>query len=336
MPGKNFLSSAVTLPGTISRILKNISIQKKFLQEHIAPIIQNCMNNNDGSIDDGDIKKINSYYGLAVPAILGEAFCALRGTAMTHSERLASTAQGAMTGLFDDFFDKDYLSDEAVENIIKNQGQAGKKKSNQALFDIFYKTALAHVPDKKLLVNALIDVYKAQVLSKRQVNPHIATDELLDITMHKGGSSVLFYRTAFSPAISNAEHQLIFNLGAMMQLGNDIFDVYKDRESGISTLITNARHMADIRRLLQTRLETYFADAFSLGYPKRNTRAFLDIISIGVYSRCFVCLNQLEKNEKKSGGVFDVHAYTRKQLICDMDTNMNMLQSAIKHIFVVP
>lgn len=336
MPGKNYLSSAVALPGTISRILKNISIQKVFLQQHIAPIIQTCMKNNDGSIDDADIKKINSYYGLAVPAILGEAFCTLRGTPMTNSERLASTAQGAMTGLFDDFFDKDYLSDEAVENIIQNQGESGHKKSNQVLFDIFYKTALDHVPDKKSLINALIDVYKAQVSSKLQVNPHIAHETLLDITMHKGGSSVLFYRTAFSPAINEAEQQLIFNLGAMMQLGNDIFDVYKDRESGISTLITKARHMAEIRHFLKTRLESYFEDAFKLGYPERNTRAFLNIISIGVYSRCFVCLRQLEKNEKLSGGVFDVHAYSRKQLICDMDTTLNKLQSAIKHIFVVP
>ena len=336
MSRKKYLSSAVALPGTISRILKNISIQKKFLQQHIAPIIQTCQKNNDGSIDDADIKKINSYYGLAVPAILGEAFCMLRGSSMTPSERLASTAQGAMTGLFDDFFDKDYLSDEAVENIIYNLGESGHKKSNQVLFDIFYKTALDHVPDKKNLVNALIDVYKAQVSSKLQLNPLIANETLLEITMHKGGSSVLFYRSAFSPAISEAEHQLIYNLGGMMQLGNDIFDVYKDRESGISTLVTNARHMADIRQLLQTRLETYFEDAYRLGYPKQNTRAFLNIISIGVYSRCYVCLHQLEKNEKLSGGVFDVHAYSRKQLICDMDTNMNMLRSAIKHICVVP
>jgi hypothetical protein len=56
--------------------------------------------------------------------------------------------------------------------------------------------------------------------------------------MHKGGSSVLFYRTAFSPEVSGKEKILINNLGAMMQLGNDIFDVYKDRESGINTLVT--------------------------------------------------------------------------------------------------
>lgn len=336
MPGKNLLSSAVALPGTISQILKNISIQKKFLQQHIAPIIQTCMKTNDSSIDEKDIKKINGYYGLAVPAILGEAFCTLRGSAMTNSERLASTAQGAMTGLFDDFFDKDYLSDEAVENMIHNLGENSHKRSNQALFDIFYKTALDHVPDKKSLVHALIDVYKAQVSSKLQVNPGIAHEALLQITMHKGGSSVLFYRTAFSPAIRDAERQLIFNLGAMMQLGNDIFDVYKDRESGISTLITKTRHIDAIRQLLRNSLETYYADAYRLGYPKRNTRAFLDIISIAVYSRCFVCLDQLEKNEQMSGGVFDVHAYSRKQLICDMDTTWNKLQSAIKHICVVP
>ena len=158
MPITKYLYRALALPGTISLVLKNIHVQKEFLTQHIDPILKNTLASNDGSIDEDDIRKINSYYGLAVPAILGEAFCTLRGTKMTSKERLASTAQGAMTGLFDDFFDKDYLSDTAVENIIHQKRNPGNKKANQVLFDIFYKFALDNCPDKKLLLDALRDV----------------------------------------------------------------------------------------------------------------------------------------------------------------------------------
>ena len=336
MPINKYLYRTLALPGTISLVLKNIHVQKKFLAQYIDPILKNTLAANDGSIDDHDIRKINTYYGLAVPAILGEAFCILRGTNMTARERLASTAQGAMTGLFDDFFDKDYLSDNAVENIIHQQSNSGNKKANQVLFDIFYKMALDNVPDKKLLVDALLDVYRAQVSSKLQLNHAIPYEELLNITMHKGGSSVLFYRTAFFPEVSGKEKNLINNLGAMMQLGNDIFDVYKDRESGINTLVTLNSHIDEIRTLLKTRLREYYSAAHELGYPEKNTRTFLNLLSIAIFSRCFVCLDQLESNEKLTGNQFTVSAYSRKQLICDMDKKINMLRSAKKHICEMP
>ena len=336
MPITKYLYRSFGLPGTISLVLKNIHVQQKYLAEHIQPILKNTLATNDGSIDDQDTRKINSYYGLAVPAILGEAFCILRGTNMTNKERLASTAQGAMTGLFDDFFDKDYLSDNAVENIIHQKNNQGNKKTNQLLFDRFYKTALDNVPDKKLMVEALLDVYRAQVSSKLQLNQDIPTNELLNITMHKGGSSVLFYRTAFFPEVSGKEKTLINNLGAMMQLGNDIFDVYKDRESGINTLVTLTHNINEVRTILKTRLQEYYSAAYELGYPEKNTRLFLNILSIAIFSRCFVCLDQLENNERLTGNQFIVSAYSRKQLICDMDKKINMLRSAKKHICEMP
>jgi len=119
-------------------------------------------------------------------------------------------------------------------------------------------------------------------------------------------------------------------------LANDIFDVYKDRESNIQTLVTGATHISDIRNLLKERLSIYYADAFSCGFDKMQVRKFLDIISIGVFSRCFVCLDQLERNEQLTGNVFRVKEYSRKQLICDMDKPLNMLRSARSHVTDIP
>jgi len=326
----------IALPGIIYRVMRNIAVQKKFLQQNTDPILQDAFNKNDGSLDQNDLTKIDRYYGLAVPAILGEAFCALRGSPMTLNERWASTSQGAMTGLFDDFFDKDYLTDDAVAKMISPGYDLSSKRSNQQLFDTFYQKALQHCHDRKIMQDALLEVYRAQVESKKQQDNSITKEVILNITFDKGGSSLIFYRTAFSPAASAAEITLFYKLGGLMQLANDIFDVYKDRESGIHTLITETNSIKESRHFFKTRLAEYYNDAFEIGFPKPQVQKFLDIISIGIFSRCFVCLDQLEENEKTSGNKFSVHAYSRQQLICDMDKKTNMLRSAWSHIHDIP
>ena len=331
----NKFYKGICLPVNIYRVIKYIAVQKRFLRQNVHPVLQKVFSKNDGTLDQGDVEKINRYYGLAVPAILGEAFCALRGNKMTLPERQASTSQGAMTGLFDDFFDKDYLSDDAVEELINPENGSAAKRSNQQLFDLFYKNALKHAPDKKRMQETLKEVYKAQVESKKQKNV-ITKKELTDLTFFKGGSSVIFYRSAFSPAASAEELKLLYNLGGLMQLSNDIFDVYKDREAGIKTLLTETKSIQDIRVFFQSGLHEYCQHAFELGFPQKNVRKFLNIISIGIFSRCFVCLQQLEKNEKLTGNEFAVHSYSRKQLICDMDKKTNMLRSAWSHINDIP
>jgi hypothetical protein len=331
MPLLDVFVYGIRLPFTVSAILKNLSIQRSFLQKHVEPILSHAKLKNDGSLDISDFKKITDYYGLAVPAILGEAFCGLHGKKMNESERMAATAQGAMTGLFDDFFDKASMSDSAIESILENDDQT-TGNSNEILFNHFYKTALQNVPDKKKMQRALQEVYKAQVESKKQTQETVSEKEIIDISFYKGGASLVFYRSAFTPAASQEEQELIYGLGSLMQLANDIFDVYKDRENGIKTLITEASHIKPVRQILQHQIDLYYSSAYKIGFPKKNARKFLSILSIGVFSRAFVCLDQLEKNEQSTNGIFAVQQYTRKQLICDMDTKSNMLRSGWYHI----
>ena len=330
----NKIFTALSVPSTVSSILKKLSTQRSFLQKNIQPILSDAEKQNDGSLDAADFSKINDYYGLAVPAILGEAFCALHNKTMSADERIASTSQGAMTGLFDDFFDKQYLSDDMIEDMLNDKDVPGKK-SNEKLFDVFYKNALKHVPDKKKMQEALTEVYQAQLESKKQTQDSISEKEIQSITFYKGGTSLLFYRTAFLPVPSIEEEKLIYNLGSLMQLANDIFDVYKDRENKIKTLVTETKHIATVRELFQELLSTYYLVAYDIGFPKKNVRKFLSILSLGIFSRAFVCLDQLEKNEATTNHVFSVHQYSRKELICDMDTVSNKLNSTSYHIKIL-
>lgn len=327
----NKIFTGIKLPFTVSAILKNLSTQRSFLQKNIQPILNQAQQQNDGSLDASDFKKITGYYGLAVPAILGEAFCCLYHKKMSMAERMAASSQGAMTGLFDDFFDKQYMSDHTIENVLQAE-TAIYKRSNEKLFDVFYKNALQQVPDKKKMLETLMNVYKAQLESKKQVQDNISEAQIQAITFYKGGTSLLFYRSAFLPVPSIEEEKLIYDLGSLMQLANDIFDVYKDMQNGIKTLITETRHIDLVRQLFRQQLSVYYATAYKIGFPKKNVKKFLSILSLGIFSRAFVCLDQLEKNESTTNDIFSVQQYSRKQLVCDMDTKKNMLRSAAYHL----
>lgn len=326
------IKKLLRLPGTVLLVVKQLNAQKNFIKKNIVPLLADARQHNDGSLSETDFKKITHYYGLAVPAILGEAFCLLADKSMTEKERWASTSQGAMTGLFDDFFDKDYMQDAEVKNKITATGIETPHQSNERLFDFFYKKALATVPDKNAMQQTLYAVYEAQVKSKQQTDPLLSIDDINNITNEKGGISLLFYRTAFEPPASKPETALLHQLGGIMQLANDIFDVYKDRENGIRTLITETGNIHSIRLLLNERLQYAYQKAYTLPYPAAAIHKFLCVLSIGIFSRCYVCLDQLEKNEIFTNNKFQVHAYSRKQLVCDMDTKKNMLRSAAYHL----
>jgi len=315
---------------TVGNILRNLSEQQKFLSTQVTPILQEAQNTNDGSLNEDDFKKINRYYGLAVPAILGEAFCILHGRKMTNRERWAATAQGAMTGLFDDFFDKDFLTDDAVKQLMSNPDADNSQRSNEQLFNRFYSIALQHCADPLLLRNSLEKVYDAQVKSKTQSNGKLSTESLQSITFEKGGLSLLFYRSAFQPPLTSTEETLFYELGAVMQLCNDIFDVYKDREAGIQTMITDARHISPIREMLHQKIAYCREDQFSKTFHPLHFQRCFDYLSVSIFNRAMICLDQLEANEQITGNQFNVHAYNRAQLICDMDTMHNKLRSAFR------
>ena len=310
---------------TVIQTLRHLHTQERYLQQMVEPILAQARETNDGSLSDKDFHKINRYYGLAVPAILGEAFAALQNRSLTSTERRCLTAQGAMTGLFDDFFDDRYLSDSSIEALLEATViDAGR--SNEALFGHFFREALQTTPDATHLRKRLNEVHRAQADSRLQLLASTSLNDIQRITFDKGGYSLLFYRTGLSPQETPDEANWLFGLGAMMQLSNDVFDVYKDREAGVRTLITEATHIPDIRNFFLNTLKPLYREASHYG-TARSAQSFLSCITLGIFARTLVCLDQLAALQTPASPAFQVHHHSRKQLICDMDTWTNKLKS---------
>ena len=323
---KNYINNLISLTGLYFILIKNLKYQRKYIQKTLTIDIKESKNDNDNSLDDQDYKKITDYYGYAVPAILGESFCILRGRRMSSEERIAITYLGGLTGLFDDFFDKKDMPESYIRNLIENPDKLSGNNSNERLIIKFYRKALEHSADANLVKHYSLKVHDAQILSKKQICPEIERDEIARITLLKGGISVLFYRSIFSEYMSEEEKMMLYKLGGVMQLENDIFDVYKDYKDGIRTLVTIEKSIDNLRKTYVSLAEEIATLTREINYPVNNKKMFLRIVCL-VICRGFVCLDMLENNERSTNNTFSLANYERRDLICDMENPINFLKT---------
>jgi len=323
---KNYICNLLKLPEISFVFIRNLRYQKRFLQKSLMVDIDESRKTNDGSLDEKDFRKMTDYYGYAVPAILGESYCLLRGKRMSSDERLALTCLGGLTGLFDDFFDKKNLPESYIRDLVENPGEQNGNNSNESLFLKLYRKALDHSADTENLKKRFLQVLEAQIQSKKQMNQETDRKEIEEITFFKGGISLLFYRSIFSDKLCEEEERLFYKLGSVMQLENDIFDVYKDEKDGVKTLVTTEKHIDHLRKEYSSLSLEIIDLAGKTNFTKKNIQQFLRIVML-VICRGFVCLDFLKNNEKNTDNEFSVAGYERKDLICDMEKPVNFLKT---------
>lgn len=311
------------MPSLYLFVLACYKRQKQFMKETILLDLEDIKKNNDQSLTEKDFEKITFYYGLAVP-IIGEIFCLLRGTKITHSERKTLTYLGGLTGLFDDFFDESETPETHIKELINDPNIEIARNSHERLFIQFYLKSLEqnHSISIKKYFNAGFD---AQVQSKKQTDPNLSTEEILRITQQKGGVFILLYRAALEGNIPDFEKDLLFKIGLLGQLENDIFDIYKDHQTGIYTLATTTKSIIALRSRYQSIMNDIFVSIYKTSFPESNKKKFARLFSV-IASRGLVCLDQLIKLEDEE--LFEISKYTKKQLIC----NMGKLKNTFKWI----
>lgn len=313
------------LPKLFISLWRSFERQKQFLKVTLIHDIEQSKREKDNTLTDRDYKKMTGYYGFAVPALLGEGFCMLRGRSMSVKERYAITYMGALTGLFDDFFDEQKIPEEHIMEMITKADERIANNSNERLFVKFCQVALKNAEDADLVKKIAVKVFDAQVLSRKQKLPSTELDEIKSITLKKGGLSLLFYRSIFTEPISESEERMLSLLGGIGQLENDIFDIYKDSQQGIRTLATLTNKIDDLRKVYVDMMEQTFEMVRQTPYTRANKNKFLHFISF-IICRGLVCLDFLEEKEPQTNHQFVLNQYEKKDLICDMGKVSNTLK----------
>ncbi len=291
----------------------------------ITPILELAKSTNDGTIDDEDIKKIK-LYGMAIPAVLGEAYCAFRNVPMNETERLSITCLAAITGLFDDLFDRKNLSEEYIKNLLDFPEESKANNSNEKLLVKLYQLGLENSDKQLNIKNYAQKVYEAQIASLKQQQSSLNIKEIEQITFDKGGFSMPLYRCGLAGEIDANDYELLFNLGAIGQFENDIFDTFKDAQDGIQTLSTVTNSVEEIRDRYEKQIVKVFKLIENSNYPKPQQARFKRFTALVVCS-ALVCLDQFSKLCQRTNAEFRVNDYSRKELICDMQNPLKILKT---------
>ncbi|MCX6151872.1 MAG: class 1 isoprenoid biosynthesis enzyme [Ignavibacteriales bacterium] len=90
--------------------------------------------------------------------------------------------------------------------------------------------------------DSLISIHKAQMksLALLDSDTHLSEDELLNISIEKGGTSVLADGYLVAGTLNDAQRLFMFGYGAFLQLVDDLQDVKQDLECGLKTIFTRA------------------------------------------------------------------------------------------------
>ena len=310
---------------TSHSVYKEIKKQKEYNKAFLVPYLHELENKYDGKFSDEQKKKILNYYGIFITSFLCCSYKKLYGKILSTAERKRATFFGIFTPVGDDLFDEDKLDTESISCIIFNPEDytattflANVAKETQTFL-------LADVPHKECYRQAIKNVLNIQIETARQTDPAISVMELEHITFTKGAFSVLYYHQCLDDVVDEQMKDVLFLTGSLFQLGNDIFDLYKDVRDNIYTLANTCTDFVALRESFLERVNLQNKKIMALSYPKKKKEEFCFIMN-SINARSLVALDKFVKMQKKTGDKINWWQLQRKDMIVDMETPWNFLK----------
>ncbi|MFN0213451.1 MAG: hypothetical protein ACKVT2_04280 [Saprospiraceae bacterium] len=136
-----------------------------------------------------------------------------------------------------------------LHNIYRKLPEKGKATFQNYMHRVFnVETAGRQMLRKRWpLEQALADASPSVV----QEEPVLDIEQLKNITAEKGGASVLLFRSLLNQDLSSAEEKALYQFGYLIQLSDDIFDFWHDRQAGIATLATLLIERGELEQLIE-------------------------------------------------------------------------------------
>jgi hypothetical protein len=261
-------------------------------------------------------KRLRKY--IPVFLVIEYFYTILTGIKLNTAQIKRSTLLCGITPTFDDMIDEYDYTTEQIMPLVRGETLPIEPESKCAIH--FYRVGgfdWNYYWDHTLAV---------QTESIHQKVKGLSENELLTLTREKGGVSVVFGWHVITQEHGGAAiAKAAYELGAYAQIINDIYDIYQDHISGIATLATQC---SDIRQLKQVHDLFYDQLQHSLANIPINSRnkKQLKALIVLLYALGQVALRQLKALQLKNSGIFDVHAFSREELVCDMAKWSNRLK----------
>lgn len=278
------------------------------------------------AISKADRRRLHLY--TAIGRLVTDAMATLLGHRLKAAQKQHTLYLSALSPWIDDLADEEGWSSEQIRDWLNFRMERTSPQA-AAIFAQHLTQRLAngmgeYFPRLESYAAKLLD---AQEASQRQLGPEQLSEATLrDLTFQKGATSLWVYRSIIPLPISPEEEHAIGQMGYLIQLTNDLFDVYKDREKQQQTLFTNEPDLA-LRREEYLNLYHDLREKFhGIAVSKRRFRSFFAEMT-PIVSRALVCFDQLQALQGGAPTFSNLEQYSRQELVCDMEKVGNIWAS---------
>ena len=264
-------------------------------------------------------KRINHY--LFANAITTDWFAKLHGICVSEQERKAGVLLAAATPIADYMADNLGMTKSEILRIIEKPQNTILELVSSTLY---YKAISLH-QDRLQFEMYFQKTLEAQDKSLHQRKSNESLSLLKKITWDKGGYALLLYRSVIQKEMTRDEEDAIYQLGGLMQLHNDIFDVYRDYHDAIRTIPLMIKNMHTLEIFYQEEVKKTLHLFQKLSPGTHNYHQFFMLFNLTIQTG-FVCIDHYRRLCSATNGILHVEQWSKNQLICDMDTFKNLMK----------
>lgn len=298
--------------------------QQHFNKQWLIPYLNSLEQKCSGRFNPAQYKKMVQYYALFVPVIFCGSYRKLEGKPFCPKERMRATLLGVMTPLYDDFFDESRMDADRLHMITCSPQHFAASTFEEKVFCLLHQQMRREVPSPDAYMQNFKKVLHSQLQSLKQFDPHTSATILMQITYQKSVDALQLFWQVLEPAPAWFE-KLMYPAAGLMQLANDLFDVYKDIPAKMYTPANAQPDFEQMEVLFLKEAALFNHKIYQLPYAARNKEYFLFTMQC-IIARGFVALQHLKKTWKKYNNDPHVSQLSRAELVCDMQHPLNLIK----------
>jgi len=308
--------------------------QSIFIKKKIIPIVEKSCKKINYQLSKEDKKKLYKMYPLLTVCVFAENFTLLTNRTLTLSERKKLSLLSVMMPLCDDLTDEEKWTKKDLLiffETLKFNSPLYKTSLKAELIIEIHKIFITYSISEnyfECLRNALI----AQSDSILQFNPNLTINEIYSISKSKSGLTQLLIASLINEDWTETHLKIFYQSGIIVQLINDIFDIYKDLHDGIYTIVTKISSITELKNIYVNEIEKLNLLIRNLSLKKRKQNKINDYFAV-INAFGLLGIHKLLEIEKKYSNKADWKNIQRKELIFDMDNLKNKLLY-MKYFFV--
>ncbi len=306
----------------IRRACSIIAARKKETKRAYA-LLEKMETRFKGRFNPATRRKIAVSYGIYLP-MLCESFTRLHGRRTTAQEKERFIYYFICSSLFDDFTDYQLITKAQLYQLSFQYENYVTSSFDEEVFRFAHGFLRDFVKDKAGYDEVAHALFEAQLQSQKQFQSDLDPEALRAVTFAKGGYAVLLCSYYLNEPAGAEERECWYQIGTLIQLTNDLYDIYKDIQDELTTLPNTmedprafeAFFTGEIRRMKKT--------IRRLPFSSQRCSDF-SLSMAGVYAFGLIAIHQLKRLRDQSDRLPDLRTLPREKLIIDMEKPANLL-----------